>query len=415
VHLYDLPLVFALIGLALYTVLGGADFGAGIWQLTAGTGPGAKRIREHAHRSMALVWEANHVWLIFVLTVFWTAYPIAFGSIASTLSVPLLLAAIGIILRGAAYALRSGAGSARELSRIDALFAIASLLTPFALGAAVGGIAAGRVPVGNAAGHLFTSWTGPVSILIGTLAVVNCAYLAGVYLAADAARLGDRQLERAFRARALLAGVVAGALAVAGLVVLHSDAHRLYHGLVNGSGLPTLIVSLVAGVLALGFVLIGRYEAARYSAALAVAAILAGWALAQKPTILPGLTIQHAAAPHDTLVLLVVVVLGGGAILFPSLVLLFRLRLRAQVDPAAVHEAPLAPSARGLARASASGFVARSAGACLISGFGLLTIADAAWTHAIGVVCLLAFVVLGFAAIRPTAIAAIDQDEPECD
>jgi cytochrome d ubiquinol oxidase subunit II len=414
VHLYDLPLVFALIGLALYTVLGGADFGAGIWQLTAGTGPGAKRIREHAHRSMALVWEANHVWLIFVLTVFWTAYPIAFGSIASTLSVPLLLAAIGIILRGAAYALRSGAGSARELSRIDALFAIASLLTPFALGAAVGGIAAGRVPVGNAAGHLFTSWTGPVSILIGTLAVVNCAYLAGVYLA-DAARLGDRQLERAFRARALLAGVVAGALAVAGLVVLHSDAHRLYHGLVNGSGLPTLIVSLVAGVLALGFVLIGRYEAARYSAALAVAAILAGWALAQKPTILPGLTIQHAAAPHDTLVLLVVVVLGGGAILFPSLVLLFRLRLRAQVDPAAVHEAPLAPSARGLARASASGFVARSAGACLISGFGLLTIADAAWTHAIGVVCLLAFVVLGFAAIRPTAIAAIDQDEPECD
>ena len=98
-----------MIGLALYAVLGGADFGAGIWQLTAGTGPEAERIRDHAHRSMALVWEANHVWLIFVLTVFWTAYPIAFGSIASTLSVPLLLAAIGIILRGAAYALRSGA------------------------------------------------------------------------------------------------------------------------------------------------------------------------------------------------------------------------------------------------------------------------------------------------------------------
>ena len=135
-HLYDLPLVFALIGLALYTVLGGADFGAGIWQLTAGRGPDAERIREHAHRSMAPVWEANHVWLIFALTVFWTAYPTAFGSIASTLSVPLFLAAIGIILRGAAYALRSGAGSARELSRIDVLFAIASLLTPFALGAA---------------------------------------------------------------------------------------------------------------------------------------------------------------------------------------------------------------------------------------------------------------------------------------
>jgi cytochrome bd ubiquinol oxidase subunit II len=193
--------------------------------------------------------------------------------------------------------------------------------------------------------------------------------------------------------------------------VLHSDAHRLYHGLVNGSGLPALIVSVVAGVLTLGFVLIGRYEAARYSAALAVAAILAGWALAQKPTILPGLTIQHAAAPHDTLVLLVAVVLGGGAILFPSLVLLFRLRLRGQSDPSAVHEAALAPSARGLANASASGLAARSAGACLISGFGLLTIADASWAHAIGVVCLLAFVALGFAAIRPTAIAASEEDE----
>jgi cytochrome d ubiquinol oxidase subunit II len=287
VHLYDLPIVFVVIGLVLYTVLGGADFGAGIWQLTAGTGPEAERIRDHAHRSMALVWEANHVWLVFVLTVFWTAYPIAFGSIASTLSVPLLLAAIGIILRGAAYALRSGARSARELSRIDALFAISSLLVPFALGAAVGAIAARRVPVGNAAGHLFASWTGPVSILIGVLAVASSAFLAGVYLAADAAQLGDRQLERAFRARALLAGVAAGALALLGLVVLHADAHRLYHGLVNGAGLPALIVSVVAGLLAVGLVVVGRYEAARYSAALAVAAILAGWALAQKPTILP--------------------------------------------------------------------------------------------------------------------------------
>src|SRR5436853_4612304 len=145
--LQSLPLVFVLAGLALYTVLAGADFGAGFWQLFAGRGARAERVREHAHRSMAPVWEANHVWLIFVLTVFWTAYPTAFGSIASTLSVPLLIAAIGIILRGAAYALRSGADSARELRRIDTLFAIASLLTPFALGTAVGAIAARRVPV----------------------------------------------------------------------------------------------------------------------------------------------------------------------------------------------------------------------------------------------------------------------------
>jgi cytochrome d ubiquinol oxidase subunit II len=117
-------------------------------------------------------------------------------------------------------------------------------------------------------------------------------------------------------------------------------------------------------------------------------------------------------AAYDTLVLVVVAVLGGGAILFPSLVLLFRLLIRGQFDPGAGHKVVLAPSAGGLAGASASGLVARSAGACLMCGFGLLTIADAPWTHTIGVLCLLAFVVLAFAAIGPTALAASGEDEP---
>ena len=145
-----LPLTFVLAGLALYTALAGADFGAGFWQLFAGRGERAERIRAHAHRSMGPVWEANHVWLIFVLTVFWTSYPRAFGSIASTLSVPLFIAALGIILRGAAYALRAGASGARESGVIDTIFSVSSVLTPFALGAAIGAIATGRVPVGNA-------------------------------------------------------------------------------------------------------------------------------------------------------------------------------------------------------------------------------------------------------------------------
>jgi cytochrome d ubiquinol oxidase subunit II len=162
--LYVLPLVFALVGLALYCVLGGADFGAGFWQLTAGRGEHGARIRDHAHDSMAPVWEANHVWLIFVLTVTWTAYPKALGSLASTLSVALLIAAVGIIFRGAAYALRTGAGP-RQQRTIDTVFGISSLVSPFALGAAAGGIASARVPVGNAAGHLFSSWLNPTSVL----------------------------------------------------------------------------------------------------------------------------------------------------------------------------------------------------------------------------------------------------------
>src|ERR671922_2636551 len=135
-----LPLVFVLAGLILYTALAGADFGAGFWQLFAGRGERARSIRGHAHRSMGPVWEANHVWLIFVLTVFWTAYARAFGSIASTLAVPLFIAALGIIFRGAAYALRAGAASARESGLIDTIFSLSSILTPFALGAAIGGV-----------------------------------------------------------------------------------------------------------------------------------------------------------------------------------------------------------------------------------------------------------------------------------
>jgi cytochrome bd ubiquinol oxidase subunit II len=219
VHLYALPLIFALVGLAFYAVLAGADFGAGFWELTAGRGEGAEQIRDHAHAGMAPVWEAaNHVWLIFVLTVVWTSYPAAFGSIASTLSIPLFVAGIGIVLRGGAYAMRSGTTSRRERRAVDMLFSVSSILTPFALGTAISGIASQRVPVGNAAGDLVRSWLNPTSI--GVLAVTAAAYTAAVFLSADAARRGERDLAERFRLRALGAGLAAGAVAIAGIAVL---------------------------------------------------------------------------------------------------------------------------------------------------------------------------------------------------
>jgi cytochrome d ubiquinol oxidase subunit II len=345
------------------------------------------------------------VWLVFVLTVIWTAYPTAFGSIASTLSVPLFLAAVGIILRGATYALRTGARGRRELRTIDTVFALSSLLTPFALGAAVGAIASSRVPVGNAAGHLFSSWTGPTPILLGALAVVTSAYLAAVYLSADAVRLGEPDLEGEFRVRALIAGVVAGAVALAGLVVLHSDAHRIFHRLLAGPGLPALILSMLAGGSTMLLVWRRRYEPARYTAALAVAAIVGGWAVAQQPEFLPGLTIAQAAAPHDTQILVIVAVIAGGAILFPSLALLFRLVLGGAFDTATERPVGEGQSAPQLIKASARGLAVRAAGACLLAGFGLLTVADAPWAHGVGVACLLSFVVLGFVAVGPDDLA----------
>jgi cytochrome d ubiquinol oxidase subunit II len=393
-----LPLVFVLAGVVLYAVLAGADLGAGLWQLFAGRGQHGEEIREHAHHSMAPVWEANHVWLIFVLTVFWTAYPTAFGSIASTLAIPLFLAGIGIVVRGAAYALRAGASTPRELGVIDTVFSLSSILTPFALGAMVGGIATGRVPVGNAAGPRFSSWLNSTSILVGALAVAASAYLAAVYLAADAARRNERELERTFRVRALGAGVVAGALALAGIFVVRSDAQSLYDELIFGRARPAVIVSALAGLATLALVYRGRFETARYSAALAVAAVVAGWALAQWPTILPGLDVRHAAAPHDTLVAVVVAVLGGGAIVFPSLALLFRLTLAGRFDARPLHTA--APTARGRPGPRPA-LLVRIAAGCLIVGFGLLTVADAGWAHAVGVTALFTFMVAGFLALAP--------------
>src|SRR3954468_1571892 len=327
-----LPLVFVLGGLVLYAVLAGADFGAGFWQLVAGRGEHAVRIREHAHRSIAPVWEANHVWLIFVLTVFWTAYPKAFGSIASTLAIPLFIAALGIIFRGAAYALGPGASSPRESRIIQMTFSISSILTPFALGAAIGGIAADRVPVGNAAGGAFSSWVNPTSVLTGLLAVASCAYLAAVYLAADAARHGDSWLERSFRRRALAAGLITGAIALAALLIVYADYRPLAHALLSGPALGAVIVSSVAGLATLRDVYSGRFELARYSAALAVGSVAASWAIARWPLILPGLTVHAAAAGHRTLVWLVLSVIVGGAIVLPSMVLLFRRALTDRLE-----------------------------------------------------------------------------------
>jgi cytochrome bd ubiquinol oxidase subunit II len=376
-------------------VLGGADFGAGFWQLAAGSGPRSERIREHAHHALGPVWEANHVWLVFVLTVTWTAYPSAFASIASTLAIPLFVAAVGIILRGTTYALRSGTAGPREQRAVETVFSVSSLLTPFALGTVVGGIASLRVPVGNAAGDRITSWLNPTSIAIGLLAVAVAAYLAAVFLSADAVRAGERDLEEDFRRRALAAGVATGALAVAALVVLRFDAHALFHRLVAGRGLPAIVVSALAGALTLALVARRRYEPARYAAAAAVGAVVVGWALAQAPVLLRGLTVSEAAAPHDTLVAVVVAVLVGGLLLFPSLALLFGLYL------GGVFERRRDSVVAGSGASLRTGLLVRAAAAFLVAGLGFLTVADAPWAHAVGAVSLLAFVACAFPAALP--------------
>jgi cytochrome d ubiquinol oxidase subunit II len=396
--LADAPAVLILAGLTAYTVFAGADFGAGFWQLLGGESPRAEDARDHARRSMGPVWEANHVWLIFVLVVCWTAYPTAFASIASTLCVPLFLAAVGIILRGTAYALRTDVTAPGRATRpLELTFSLSSILTPFALGAVVGAIASGRVPVGNARGDLATSWLNPTSALIGSLGVAVSAYLAAVYLAGDARRLRRPALAAAYRKRALATGVVAGAIALGGLPVLRFDARPIWDGLTTGAGVGALLASAATGVATLALVARGRYEPARVSAALAVAAIVVGWALAQRPRLLTGLTIEQAAAPRSTLIAILVGAAIAAVLILPSLALLFGLFLRGTFDPAP-HPMNRAADRSLRAETPRLDRLAATAVGCLIAGIALGVFADS-WLLAVGILALFGFVLSGFVAI----------------
>ena len=398
--LADVPVALMLVGLTAYMVLAGADFGTGLWELTAARDTFGVRLRDYAHDAMGPVWEANHVWLIFVLAVFWSAYPIAFASVFTTLAVPLFVAVLGIILRGSAYAVRAVVRSDRERGLVDQIFALSSIATPFALGAAIGGIASGRVPVGNAAGNLITSWLNPTSIIIGVIAVAASGHLAAVYLAADARRQVEPRLLGAFRARALVSSVITGALALVGLAVMRADAPHLFSGLAQGAGLGAVVVSGAAGLITIALVWFGRYESARYAGATAVAAIIAGWAAAQRPDILPGLSTQAASAGRATEVTVIVVIGLGALVLVPSLILLFRLFLRGTFDPSAVRESIPARRERGRIPTSLVGILV----VLLVVGSGLTVFADAGWAQALGVGALLIFLAGGFIALA-TSVA----------
>ncbi|MCW2537096.1 MAG: cytochrome d ubiquinol oxidase subunit [Modestobacter sp.] len=343
--LAELVLSVMFVGLIAYGLFGGADFGAGIWDLLAGGTRRGARQRDLIERSIAPVWEANHVWLIFVIVVLWTAFSGAFAAVASTLYVPLTLAAFGMIARGAAFAFRKSITTLGMRRFLGAAFALSSLVTPYFLGAVVGGVASGRVPAGIAAGDVVTSWVNPTSVLGGVLAVLVCAYLAAVFLCGDARREGSEDLADQFRVRALGTATLTGGIGIAGLFVLRADAPLLFDGL-TGRAAPVVGVSVLAGVAALVLLVTRRFSAARAASALAVTAILVGWAVAQYPyLLLPEVTIEEAARGRATLVAMLVALVVGAVILLPALWYLYSLFQRSPSAPAAPR--PLAPASPG--------------------------------------------------------------------
>jgi cytochrome bd ubiquinol oxidase subunit II len=328
-------------GVTAYAVFGGADFGAGFWSLSAGRGERGHRTRELIDWAIGPVWEANHVWLIFVLVVLWTGFSSAFEAVFSTLFIPLSLAALGIVLRGAGFAFHTTARRSRGRAVAEGLFGISSLLTPFFMGTVVGAIAGGRVPVGNAAGDAVTSWLNPLSLVIGALFVASGAYVSAVFLVSDARRAGAPDLERYFSTRALIAAVVTGALAAAGLVVLHGDAQFVFDGL-TGDGLPLVILSLLCGIAVLVLLGRGARRGARPLAAGAVAAVIWGWGVAQNPYLLPQkLTIADAAAPSATLSSVLMVFGVAVVLVLPSIGLLFTLVQRSLVEESSQPSPPI--------------------------------------------------------------------------
>ena len=311
------------LSLTAYAVLAGADFGGGVWDLLA-SGPRAAEQRRAVAEAMGPVWEANHVWLIFLIVGLFTAFPSGFGILSLALYVPFTIALVGIVLRGAAFAFRAhGREAVGGASAWGVAFGAASVIAPFFMATGVAAVASGAIRVvgGRLVSGYEAGWATPFALLLGVFAVAICAYLAATYLTVETE---GTPVEEDFRRRAIVAGFVSGLAALACLALAPIAAAPLASALF-GRGLPLLFLALLNGPIALVAVWRSRPRVARIAVAAQVTFVLWAWAVGQWPYLVPpDLTIQGSAAPSSTLTALLVVIGVGMALLLPSLWLLFR-------------------------------------------------------------------------------------------
>jgi cytochrome d ubiquinol oxidase subunit II len=311
-----------LLGVILYALLGGADFGGGVWDLLA-RGPRAAQQRQVIAAAIGPIWEANHVWLIFVIVLVFTVFPPVFAVLSIALYIPLSLALLGIVFRGAAFIFRTPARNvATGVGAWDRVFAIASTVTPMFFGMAAGAVASGQIRIvsGYPVSDPWGAWLAPFPIVIGLLALATCAYLAAVYLTLET--IGE--LQEDFRRRALGAGVAFAVLAALALILARDGAPWIRHGLTSRAAVVVVPLGIAVAVLSGWAVHARRYRLARVAAAAEVVLLLTGWALAQYPyLVVPDLTFQDAAA-SPAMMRAALVVFGIGALfLIPSLWFLF--------------------------------------------------------------------------------------------
>lgn len=319
--LAELCAATAVLGMVAYAVLGGADFGGGVWDLLA-SGPRKDAQRAAIARAMGPVWEANHVWLIFVIVVFFTAFPTAWAAYATALATPLRIALVGIGLRGVAFVFRAYVGPNRAIARWGAAFGAASLVTPCVLGACVGAISSGSIRVhGGDVLLVGTPWLAPIALAMAGAAASICPYVAAVFLTVET----DGELQEDFRRRGLVAGTVVVAGATLAIPFTLLGAPHIASGLLTGRALPVVVVGTIAALVS-GYALrTRRYRLARFATVVQVAFVVIGWAVAQAPYLVyPDLTLEDAAAPRSTLTFVLGSLPFGLAVIGPSLYWLFK-------------------------------------------------------------------------------------------
>jgi cytochrome d ubiquinol oxidase subunit II len=317
------------LALNAYVLLGGADFGGGVWDLLA-RGQDREAQRALIARVIGPIWEANHVWLILVVVLLFTGFPTAFAHLATALHLPITLMLVGVVLRGSAFTFRSYDRSRDDVQRRwGRIFSVASLLTPVILGVCLGTVASGRVPMDGALGGGFVAryllpWAGsPFPWAVGALTLVLFAHLAATYLTLEAP---DAALRETFRRRALRSQ---GALLVLSLVTLalaRLEHPALLAGLTRGrTALAMHAVTSAATVTVVWALVRRRFALARVAAAAQASFLLWGWAWTQFPLLIPpSRTITALAAPRVTLQLALWALGLGTLILLPSFVYLFR-------------------------------------------------------------------------------------------
>ncbi len=323
--LVELVAAAAVVAMAAYVVFAGADFGGGVWDLLA-SGPRAARQRALIGDTLGPIWEANHVWLILVVVILFTAFPTAYARLSVSLHIPLTLMLVGIVLRGSAFTFRSYDAQVDHVQRRwGRVFAIASLVTPVLLGIVAGAVAAGTAavtPTSTFTASYVTPWTRPLPLAVGGLTLVLVAFLAATYLTVEA---DDEALADDFRRRALITGLLLLPCSVLVLHLAQDAAPAIWQGLVTSDWAWGLhLLTGAAALTALGGLATRRFRLARTAAATQAGLIIVGWALAQYPFIVPpDLTLHMAAAPDATLRLLLIALALGGVLLLPALAYLY--------------------------------------------------------------------------------------------